>query len=66
MNNGQLAFDFVTKRFANLPALLVRDVQILPKQVDAARSRSDQACSQSLNEEAFDLLANLMSLKELQ
>lgn len=65
MGNGVLALDFVKARFAALPGLLVRDASILPDALDAAESKSDEACSEALNSEAFELLSNLMSIKDL-
>lgn len=65
LGNGVLALEFVRGKFAALPGLLVRDVCILPDTLDAAESKNDQSCSESLNSEAFQLLANLMSIKEL-
>ena len=62
MSNGVLAVDFVRTKFAALPSILVRDVCILPKILDAAESQNDQSCSEALNAEAFELLANLMSI----
>ena len=41
MGNGVLALDFIKQRFAKLPSLLVRDVSILPDQLDAAESEND-------------------------
>ena len=41
-------------------------MSILPELLDSAQSRNDEACSESLNQEAFELLANLMCIKEFQ
>ena len=65
MGNGVLALEFVNSKFAALPSLLVRDASILPDILDAAESKDDQSCSEALNSEAFELLANLMSIKDL-
>ena len=64
MGNGTLALNFVNTKFAALPSLLVRDVCILPEILDAAQSINDEACSENLNAEAFELMANLMSIGE--
>lgn len=65
LGNGVLALDFVKTKFAALPGLLFRDACILPEILDAAESKNDQACSETLNSEAFELLSNLMSIKDL-
>ena len=65
LGNGVLALDFVKSKFAALPSLLFRDACILPEILDAAESRNDQACSETLNKEAFELLTNLMTIKDL-
>ena len=65
LGNGVLALEFVKSKFAALPGLLVRDACILPDILDTAESKNDQACSESLNKEAFELLSNLMSIKDL-
>lgn len=61
-----LANSFVTTKFAALPSLLFRDVCILPSILDTDESADDDACSQALNQEAFELMANLMSMAELR
>ena len=65
MGNGVLAVDFVVAKFAALPSLLFRDVRILPTILDSAETEKDQACSEALNQEAFELMANLMTIKDL-
>lgn len=65
LSNGVLSLDFVRTKFAALPGLLVRDVNILPSTLDAAESKNDASCSEALNQEAFELLANLMSIPDL-
>jgi len=62
LGNGVLAVEFVQTKFAALPGLLVRDICILPNILDAAESKNDASCSESLNAEAFELMANLMSI----
>ena len=64
MGNAALALNFVNTKFAALPSLLVRDVCILPDILDAAQSQDDESCSEQLNAEAFELLGNLMTIKE--
>lgn len=64
MGNGTLALNFVNTKFAALPSLLVRDVCILPDILDTAQSINDEACSENMNAEAFELMANLMSIRE--
>mmetsp|Transcript_33017 Transcript_33017/g.43495 ORF Transcript_33017/g.43495 Transcript_33017/m.43495 type:complete len:84 (-) Transcript_33017:760-1011(-) len=64
MGNGALALNFVHTKFTILPTLLVRDVSILPEILDHAQSINDEACSETLNSEAFELMANLMSIKD--
>jgi len=45
LGNGVLSLDFVKTKFPALPALLVRDVCILPDAIDEAESRQDESCS---------------------
>lgn len=66
LGNGVLAKIFVTEKFAALPRLLFRDVCILPSTLDNEESVDDDSCSQALNQEAFELMANLMSMEELR
>ena len=46
--------------------MLFRDVRILPTILDSAESEKDQECSEALNQESFELMANLMCIKDLQ
>ena len=66
LGNGVLAENFINTKFAALPGLLVRDVCILPTILDVAESKNDSSCSESLNQESFELMANLMSMTELR
>ena len=66
LGNGVLANDFITNRFAALPGILFRDVTILPSILDCAESQNDESCSENLNSEAFELMANIMSMAELR
>jgi hypothetical protein len=52
--------------YSVLNELLVRDVCILPTILDLVESKNDSSCSESLNQESFELMANLMSMTELR
>lgn len=38
----------------------------MPTTLDAAESKNDASCSEALNSEAFELMANLMSVEDLR
>ena len=66
LGNGRLANDFIRNRFNALPAILVRDVMILPQVLEEDESKADEACSENLNNEGLELLLALITVKELQ
>ena len=61
LDNEEIADDLIRNQFSALPALLLRDVKIMPELLFSATSDEDQGCSENLNKEALELTMQLMT-----
>lgn len=61
MDNEEIVDSLIREQFSALPALLLRDVKIMPELLFSATSDEDQGCSENLNKEALELTMQLMT-----
>jgi len=61
LDNEELVDSLIREHFPALPALLLKDVKIMPELLFSATSLEDNGCSENLNKEALELIMQLMT-----
>jgi len=61
LDNEEIVDSLIREHFSALPALLLKDVKIMPELLFSANNLEDQGCSENLNKEALELTLQLMT-----